>query len=378
MFSTNKLNDQIVITHDKLGNGAFGSVYIAKINNKDIAVKCEKKEKNDNLTLLREFQIGRKIYMVKKYLKYLSLYNTSNDKIKLEEHIKNLEDNPTIKIYKYITDNNLLSIPEEFKMDLLINNTCVPENYSYMECDDYNFLTMELCGDNIETVLEKYRFSEQTKYNIAYRLLYIMSCIHRCGIIHRDIKLSNLVFSDKIDNLKKLYPIIIDLGLAKEFYRFEGGKVLQMTPYTIKSITGTLRYISLNIHEYKNPSLVDDLISLCYALVVIFTGKQLPWVGHKKDMDKFDSTKHSDTNCKCNYHKNKESGITKQNNTIAEVKLHTSLEELTGGKYPFLVWCIKYLYSLKPKQLPSYNLMLKKLKLENSNCDQMNINIEKQ
>ena len=377
MFSSNKLNDQMIITQDKLGNGAFGSVYIAKINNKDVAAKCEKKEKNDNLTLLREFQIGRKIYMIKKYLKFVLQKNTGNDNAKIEENIKNLEDNPTIKIYKYLTDNNLLSIPDEFDMNLLVNSTCVPENYSYIECDDYNFLTMELCGDNIESVLEKHKLTEQTKYNIAYRLLHIMSCIHRCGIIHRDIKLSNFVFNDKLENAKKLYPIIIDLGLAKEFYRFEGGKVLQMSPYTIRSITGTLRYISLNIHEFKNPSLVDDLISLCYALVVIFTGKQLPWVGHKKDTDKFDLSKHSDTNCKCNYHKNKELGITKQNNTIAEVKLHTSLEELTGGSYPFLSWWIKYLYSLKQKQLPSYNMMLKKLKAENPNCGQMSINIEK-
>jgi hypothetical protein len=182
---------------------------------------------------------------------------------------------------------------------------------------------------------------------------------------------------ESIKNVGLLNPIIIDLGLAKEFYRYEGGKVLQMSPYTIKSITGTFRYISLNIHEYKNPSLVDDLISLCYALVVIFTGKPLPWVGHIKDTDKFDSSKHSDTNCRCNYHKNKELGITKKNNTIAEIKFHTPLEELTGGKYNFLVWWIKYLYSLKFKQLPSYNLMLNKLKSENSNCNQMIINIEK-
>jgi hypothetical protein len=166
------------------------------------------------------------------------------------------------------------------------------------------------------------------------------------------------------------------LGLAKEFYRYEGGKVLQITPYNIKSITGTLRYISLNIHEFRNPSLVDDLISLCYALVVIMMGKQLPWVGHKKDLDKFDPSKHTDNNCKCGYHKNKQLGITKQNNTIAEVKFHTSLEDLTG-KYNFLTWWIRYLYSLKPKQLPSYNMMLKKLKIENANCNQMTVNFEK-
>jgi hypothetical protein len=57
--------------------------------------------------------------------------------------------------------------------------------------------------------------------------------------------------------------------------------------YPGKNITGTLRYISLNVHEFKSPTIVDDLISLSYALVVIFTNKNLPWVGHKKDDDKF-------------------------------------------------------------------------------------------
>jgi serine/threonine protein kinase len=378
MFNSNKLTDQMMITQEKLGHGAFGSVYIAKYSNRDVAVKCEKKDKNNNLTLLREFKIGRKIFMIKKYLTLIK--TTSMDNEAVLEQINQMEDNPTIKIYKYISDNNLLSIPDEFNINLLINTMCVPENLSYMECDDYNFLTMELCGDNMENILENYKMTEHTKYNIAFRLLHILSCIHRCGIIHRDIKLSNFVFNQKSDNfntLNNIYPIIIDLGLAKEFYKYEGGKVLQMSPYTIKSITGTLRYISLNIHEYKSPSLIDDLISLCYALVVIFTGKPLPWVGHKKDIDAFDSSKHTQTNCKCNYHINKETKTTKQKNTIAEVKFHTPLKELVGEKYPFLIYWIVYLYSLKQKQMPSYNIMLKKLKTEYPDCDIMNINIKK-
>jgi len=382
MFSSNKLNDQMTITQQKLGNGAFGSVYIAKVNNKDVAVKCESKNKNDNLTLLREFKICRKIYMVKKYLKCHKtlIQNPSNNKI--IDTISSLDSNQTIKIYKYINDNNLLSIPEDFDINLLINTTCIPETYSYIECNDFNFLTMELCGDNLENILDKYVLSEQSKYNVAYKLLYTLSCIHRCGIIHRDIKLSNFVFNEKIDTTKvdynkNLTPIIIDLGLSKEYYKFDGGKVLQMAPYTIKSITGTLRYISLNIHEFKSPSIVDDLISLCYTLVVVFTGKQLPWIGHKKDLDKFDIGSHTYTNCACNYHKNKEKGITKKNNTIAEVKFHTPLEELTDGKYEFLISWIKYLYGLKTKQLPSYNYLYKKLKNENNKCNQLLFDIKK-
>jgi serine/threonine protein kinase len=364
MFSSNKLSNQFVITQNKLGNGAFGSVYVAKIDNKDIAVKCESKS-NTNLTLLREFKICRKIYTVKKYLKYSMILNdpeTSN-KDKINTLIENMEQNPIIKIYNYLTINNLLTIPNELSMDYLVKLKCIPEAFSYIECNDFNFLTMELCGDNFETITEKYRLSEGAKYFVAHKLLHTMSCLHRIGIIHRDIKLSNLVLNKKLDSLElntinKLYPIIIDLGLSKEYYKFEGERVLMIPPHSTKNITGTLRYISLNIHEHKSPSIVDDLISLTYSLIVIFTDKNLPWVGHKKDSDKFDPTKHVHSNCKCGFHKNKANNDTKTKNTIAEVKYHTSLEDLVGTKYKFLVKWLKYLYSLKFNNIEIQNLLL--------------------
>ncbi len=111
MFSSNKLSDQFVITQNKLGNGAFGSVYVAKINGKDIAVKCETKT-STNLTLLREFKICRKMYMVKKYLKYQQLLKEiTNQNEKIIANIENMNLNPTIKIYNYLSENNLLTIP---------------------------------------------------------------------------------------------------------------------------------------------------------------------------------------------------------------------------------------------------------------------------
>ena len=377
MFSSNKLSDQFVITQNKLGNGAFGSVYVAKINEKDIAVKCESKT-NTNLTLLREFKICRKIYTIKKYLKYCMYLEDPDisNKDKIIGQIQNMELNPIVKIYNYLTVNNLLTIPNELPMDYLVKVKCIPETFSYIECNDFNFLTMELCGDNFESITEKYILSEGAKYFLAHKLLHTMSCLHRSGIIHRDIKLSNLVLNKKLeglglDSIKKLYPIIIDLGLSKEYYKYEGERVLMIVPHQTKNITGTLRYISLNIHEHKSPSIVDDLISLTYSLIVIFTEKNLPWIGHKKDQDKFDPNKHVHSNCKCGYHKNKANNDTKTKNTIAEVKYHTPLEDLVGSKYKFLTKWLKYLYSLKLKQLPSYNQLYKMLYDETKHIENM-------
>jgi len=369
MFNSNKLIDQMKITPDKLGNGAFGSVYIAiDNNNNNIAVKCESKEKkdNNNLTLLREFKISRKIFVINKYI------NLCNNKNELYKNIiENLENNNSIKIYNHINKNNLLLIPNELnqkdEIDYLYK--IIPQVYSYIECNDFNFLTMQLCGENFENILENHKFTENCKFYLAFHFLYILSSIHKCGIIHRDIKLSNFVLNEKINNnVDRLLPMIIDLGLSKEYYKYENGKVLLVQPYQIKSITGTIRYISMNIHAFNSPTIVDDLISLCYCLIVIMTEKQLPWVGHKKDTDKFDFDNHTQNDCKCGYHKNKANKNLKLN-TIAEIKFHTPYEEYIPRKYSFLIKWLVYLYSLKPKQLPNYNHLFKLLKNNSSNIE---------
>lgn len=369
-FNNNKLYNQIKITENKLGNGSFGSVFMAKKDGIDIAIKCESKNAQV-LTLLREFKICRKIYLIKKYIKHITVLNNTQDenqKNKIKEIIINMESNPIIKVFNYISYNDMLLIPKELSIDFMLKSKCVPETFSYIQCNDFNFLTMELCGDNLENIIEKYVLAERSKYFIAHILLHVMSCIHRCGIIHRDIKLANFVLDKKItgneDLDKKLYPMLIDMGLSKEYYKYEPDKVIAVPQYNTKSITGTLRYISLNVHEFKSPTIIDDLISLSYALVVIFTGKNLPWVGHKKDIDKFNINEHTEHNCKCGYHKNKLNKNTKYNNTISEMKFHTAPEELTNNEYPFLIKWINYLYSLKPKQLPSYKYLFKCLYVE--------------
>ena len=103
--NNNKLSDQLTITQSKLGNGAFGCVYVAKSDGKDIAIKCESKN-SQVLTLLREFKICRKIYLIKKYVRYINYLNItsdSNEKNKIKDFLVNMESNPIIKVYNYKT-----------------------------------------------------------------------------------------------------------------------------------------------------------------------------------------------------------------------------------------------------------------------------------
>ena len=341
MFQNENLSKEIQVFNN-IGKGSFGSVYVCKNNNdKIVAMKCEKK---NSQTLFKEFKFYCKIYNIKNYLN------------------NNIEDinKDYIKIYEYIKKHNILSIPEIISEDILKNGFITPQPYSFYDCDDYDFLTMDLCGNNFEDVLKNYNLTEKCKYFIAYKLLYIMASFHRCGIIHRDMKLANLVLNENItnDNIKNLKLMLIDLGLSKEFYVFKNGKVQLVKPNQTTNITGTIRYISLNIHEYNTPTIIDDLISMCYMLVNICTESNLPWCNHIKDEKKFNRNKHTLDNCKCNYYENLKNKRTKNNNTIAEMKFHTPLNILCG-KYTFLNKWLKYLYSLNLREIPNYTILFK-------------------
>ena len=153
---------------------------------------------------------------------------------------------------------------------------CVPKIYRYIETPRYNLLVMQLLGKSVETVFDESngRLDLGTTMKLAVHIISYMEILHRNGIIHRDIKPSNFMFGIN-EHANDLY--CMDFGLSKKWY-VDGSHIELRSG---RSMIGTARYASINIHMGTEPSRRDDMESVGYMLVYLCKGS-LPWQGLKK------------------------------------------------------------------------------------------------
>lgn len=108
---------------------------------------------------------------------------------------------------------------------------------------------------------------------VGVSLLRHLSDFHHHGLIFRDVKPDNFLLgpppSSRAHSL-----FLIDLGLAKNWRNEEDGSHIPFTEG--KPLTGTLAYISLNMHQGFELSRRDDLECLMYMLIHLAIGS-LPW-----------------------------------------------------------------------------------------------------
>ena len=194
---------------EKLGHGAFGSIYKAEYNGNYYALKFEKIQNNINLL-----------------------------------------ENEAI-IMNYLKGPN------------------IPYVNSFGSNSKYNILVMQLLGKSLESIFEEKKvFSVKTVSMLGYQFVSILENIHNRHIIHRDIKPDNFVMG--LNDLSQ-YVYILDFGFAKK-YR-SSRTLEQFPFVDRRKIIGTARYASINALRGYEQSRRDDLESVGYILVYFLKGK---------------------------------------------------------------------------------------------------------
>lgn len=185
-------------------------------------------------------------------------------------------------------------------------------------------LVQELLGPSLESLYQKLgqQLSEHTVLMLAPQVIDCISHVHRCGYVHRDIKPHNFLVG-RGDRAGSVY--IIDFGLAKKWRREDGSHQAFKLD---RDLTGTVRYVSNNVHRGYEQSRRDDLLSIGYMLVYLARGK-LPWQGLKMSSDR-------------------------RSAKIHELKERISLPELCKGLSPAFVEYFRYCRGLDFEEEPDY------------------------
>ena len=231
-----KKSGNIKDTYDflyKIGNGAFGQVFLAKhkITNQKVAIKVIKKqEKRTNI----------------------------NNNITKENKLLG-----EIEVLKKMDHQNIVRI------------------FDFYEGEKYIYMVTEFIeGNDLFKIIKKEgKQTENTTAIIMFQLFSAMNYCNQRKIMHRDLKPENIMIENK-----KIYGYIhlkvIDFGTAK-FYENENENKLAGTPY----------YIAPEVLE-KNYNEKCDMWSLGVIMYLLLVGK-FPFTGKSRE-EIFENIKEND------------------------------------------------------------------------------------
>ena len=202
-----------------------------------------------------------------------------------------------------VSDDNIVLKNEARIYTILSEIKGVPNMRNFGIENGYNFMVIDILGPSLfdlkKTVCKNNKFCLKSILSLGLQMIRRIEHIHDKGFIHRDIKPDNFLFgSEKYP--QTLY--IIDFGLAKKYCKYQNNKensedsqdIEHIVCETGRNITGTERYVSINVHDGLTPSRRDDLESIGYVLVYLLMGK-LPWSNKKSEgSDDSNDSDHSD------------------------------------------------------------------------------------
>lgn len=190
--------------------------------------------------------------------------------IKLEimqqNSIKMLKHEATI--LNYLFTNKCESIPLVYWFGKHENLYGLIMPYYELSLDKYAKILMEKCISASSNTHEILKYTDDRYDLLLNKCLNILRDIHSSYVVHRDIKPQNFM-------IQKDRVVLIDFGMATFFVDEQKNHI---EPLELKktNILGTSRYISINLHHGEEYTRRDDMISLGYMFLNLYTGG-LPW-----------------------------------------------------------------------------------------------------
>jgi hypothetical protein len=383
----------------KIGNGKFGEVYKGtnNINKNEVAIKIEK------VMFSSDFEV------VEKQRNLVSCEDKTEIKTKLRSEkicllkyeatiinylgLNNCKYIPRIYWYGKIDISDIWKIDGRSQNDSRIKNlTSETNGNSEYMCLIESYFDGGSLFENMLKINEKNKM-ETSKNNdfinkIMEKMITIIRNVHEKGVIHRDIKPHNFMFSGSWKNHQECNKgdlFLIDFGLAQfvEDSEYKRHDLSEQTEENQKStnILGTPNYISYFIHEGFSPSKRDDLISVGYIYLFLLW-RTLPWlnidikeeefnISAERSVNKLSSRVHHSYNAlgelPCMNKKSDRTDIHHpMNEKIKNMKKWNILRESiydyvlrTSSDFPPIYRYLDYCYHLEPKYQINYDGLIK-------------------
>uniref|UniRef100_A0A1I7XGH9 non-specific serine/threonine protein kinase n=1 Tax=Heterorhabditis bacteriophora TaxID=37862 RepID=A0A1I7XGH9_HETBA len=123
------------------------------------------------------------------------------------------------------------------------------------------------CAEEVAIKVEPRRHRGYTAKRMILEQKYTLQAIaalrdmHCSGYLHRDVKPANMCFG--ITPQTRHILMLVDFGLVRRYKQLNG----ITRPLRPKAgFRGTVRYVSIRVHDRKDQSPADDLVALLYSV----------------------------------------------------------------------------------------------------------------
>lgn len=174
-----------------------------------------------------------------------------------------------IKILSKLDEDKTRKCFLEAQMMAKVHHLNIVTLYDLHKVDSCAFLIMEyVVGKPLSDAIGQSGLPVDEVIRIGSQIVSAMQAMHNAGLVHRDVKPSNIMLTE--DSTPKL----LDFGIATDESDVDDITALTMINGLPERIKGTIPYMAPEVISGGSPSPLSDIFSFGALLYEMFTGKK--------------------------------------------------------------------------------------------------------